>query len=408
MTNENFYLIEVRFQCMDVVVMGVGQTKFGSHPDKSLPELFAQAFFEAFDSSNVELNEIEAIYIGNFVGEITDGSANLGGFIADEIGLSGVQAMRYESACCSSAVAFKEAYLAIKHGIYDCVLVGGVEKLKSAGTGIGTRALATALDGVYEVNTGLTFPGVFALVARLYSETYGISLERLRECMAYVSIKNHKFGAKNPKAQFYKKLENLKVEDVLNSKMICSPLTLLDCCPMTDGASALILASEEFARERIDEPVYVRGVGQSSAGSLFRQKSAIIKALPRKKSSQIAYKMAGLSPRDIDVALVHDCFTIAEIIALEAMGFFKYGECAMATAEGLTDIDGEIPVNVDGGLIGKGHPVGATGTAQIYSAVKLLRNELDFVKVDAENVVTDTLGGDFGTLVNVILSIHKR
>ncbi|ADB58145.1 thiolase C-terminal domain-containing protein [Archaeoglobus profundus] len=393
---------------MDVVVMGVGQTKFGSHPDKSLPELFAQAFFEAFDSSNIELKDIEALYIGNFVGEITDGSANLGGFIADEIGLSGIQAMRYESACCSSAVAFKEACLAIKHGIYDCVVVGGVEKLKSAGTAIGTRALATAVDGVYEINTGLTFPGVFALVARLYAETYGIPLEKLREMMAYVSIKNHRYGARNPKAQFYNKLGNLKVEDVLNSKMISSPLTLLDCCPMTDGASAVVLASESFAKDRIDEPVYVRGVGQSSAGSLFRQKKEIVKALPRRKSSEMAYKMAGLSPKDIDVALVHDCFTIAEIVALEAMGFFNYGEGAKATAEGLTNIGGDVAVNIDGGLIGKGHPVGATGTAQIYSAVKILRNELDFVKVDAENVITDTLGGDFGTLVNVILSVHRR
>ena len=153
---------------MDVVVMGVGQTKFGSHPDKSIPELFAQAFFEAFESSNIELKDIEAIYFGNFVGEITDGSANLGGFIADEIGLSGVPAMRYESACCSSAVAFKEAYLSVKHNVYDCVLVGGAEKLKSAGTSIGTRALATAVDGVYEINSGLTFPGVFALMARIY------------------------------------------------------------------------------------------------------------------------------------------------------------------------------------------------------------------------------------------------
>ncbi len=390
-----------------VVVMGVGQTKFGSHPDKTLPELFAQAFFEAFDSSNIELRDIEALYIGNFVGEITDGSANLGGFVADEIGLRGIPAMRYESACCSSAVAFKEAYLAIKHGMYDCVVVGGVEKLKSAGTAIGTRALATAVDGAYEINVGLTFPGVFALVTRLYSETYGIPLDKLREMIAHVSIKNHRYGAKNPKAQFYKKLENLKVEDVLNSKMICSPLTLLDCCPMTDGASAVILASDDFAKDRIDEPIYVRGVGQSSAGSLFRQKRDIVKALPRRLSSQRAYKMAKLEPKDIDVAFIHDCFTIAEIVALEALGFFEYGECASATVEGLTDVGGKVAVNVDGGLIGKGHPVGATGTAQIYSAVKILRNELDFVKVDAENVITDTLGGDFGTIVNVILSVHR-
>ncbi len=395
-------------QKRDVAILGVGQTKFGKHPEKTLAELFAEAFFEAFESSNIELKDIEAIYFGNFVGEITDGSANLGGFIADEVGLAGVPAIRIESACCSSAVAFKEAYLAVSHGVYDCVVVGGSEKLYSAGTAIGTRALATALDSVYEINSGLTFPGVFALITRMYSKIYDIPLQRLREKIAHVSIKNHKYGAMNPKAQFYGKLGDLKVEDVLNSRMICSPLTLLDCCPMTDGASAVVIASADLAKDLIDEPIYVRGVGQSSAGSLFRQKWDVVKAVPRKRSCEIAYKMAGLGPKDMDVAFIHDCFTIAEVIASEAMGFFEYGKGADAVEEGLTDIGGDIPINVDGGLIGKGHPVGATGTAQIYSAVKILRNELDFVKVEAENVITDTLGGDFGTLVNIILSVHRK
>ena len=392
----------------DVAILGVGQTKFGAHPDKTLPELFAEAFFEAFNSSNIELKDIEAIYFGNFVGEITDGAANLGGFIADEIGLKGIPAYRFEGACASSSIAFREAYLAVAHGIYDCVLVGGAEKLYSAGTLIGTRALATALDSAYEINCGLTFPGVFALITRLYAKVYDIPLERLREKIAYVSIKNHKYGAKNPKAQFYNKLGNLKVEDVLNSKMICSPLTLLDCCPMTDGASAVIIASADFAENVIDEPVYVRGTGQASAGSLFRQKLDVVKAVTRRKSAEMAYKEAKMTAKDIDVAFVHDCFTIAEVIASEALGFFEYGKGADAVEEGLTWIDGEIPINPDGGLIGKGHPVGATGTAQIYSAVKILRNELPFVKIDAENVITDTLGGDFGTIVNIILSIHKH
>jgi len=392
----------------EVAILGVGQTKFGAHPDKTLTELFAEAFFEAFDSSNIELKDIEAIYFGNFVGEITDGAANLGGFIADEIGLKGIPAYRFEGACASSSIAFREAYLAVAYGIYKCVLVGGAEKLYSAGTLIGTRALATALDSAYEINCGLTFPGVFALIARLYAKVYDIPLERLREKIAYVSIKNHKYGAKNPKAQFYNKLDNLKVEDVLNSKMICSPLTLLDCCPMTDGASAVILASADFAADVIDEPVYVRGTGQASAGSLFRQKLDVVKAVTRRKSAEMAYKEAKMTAKDIDVAFVHDCFTIAEVIASEALGFFEYGKGADAVEEGLTWIDGDIPINPDGGLIGKGHPVGATGTAQIYSAVKILRNELPFVKIDAENVITDTLGGDFGTIVNIILSIHKH
>jgi len=391
----------------EVAILGVGQTKFGAHPDKTLPELFAEAFFEAFDSSNIELRDIEAIYFGNFVGEITDGTANLAGFIADEIGLRGIPAYRFEGACASSSVAFREAYLAVAYGIYDCVLVGGAEKLYSAGTLIGTRALATALDP-YEVGCGLTFPGVFALITRLYSKVYDIPLEKLREKIAYVSIKNHKYGAKNPKAQFYNKLDNLTVEDVLNSKMICSPLTLLDCCPLTDGASAVIIASADLAENVIDEPVYVRGTGQASAGGLLRQKLDVVKAVTRRKAAEMAYKEAKMTAKDIDVAFVHDCFTIAEVIASEALGFFEYGKGADAVEEGLTWIDGEIPINPDGGLIGKGHPVGATGTAQIYSAVKILRNELSFVKIDAENVITDTLGGGFGTIVNIILSVHKH
>ncbi len=390
-----------------VAVLGVGMTKFGKHSDKSLADLFSEAFFEAFEESNIELKDIQAVYYGNFVGEITDGSGNLSGFIADEIGLKNVPAIRYEGACASSSVAFREAVRAVSAGYYDCVVVGGSEKLLTAGTGIGTRALATALDGVYEIAAGLTFPGVFALAARLYAKEYGIPLEKLREMMAYVSIKNHRYGAVNPKSQFYGKYGNLKVEDVLNSRMICSPITLLDSCPMTDGGSAAIIAEEKLAKDAVDTPVYVLGTGQASGGALFRQGKDIVKAIPRKRAAEMAFKEAKIQPKDVDFVELHDCFTIAEIIALEAMGFFKYGEACYATKEGITAIDGELPVNPDGGLIGKGHPVGATGVSQIYSAVKQLRGEFKWNQVeDARIAMTDTLGGDFGTLVNVILGVE--
>ncbi len=393
----------------DVAVLGVGMTKFGKHPDKSLVDLFAEAFFEAFEESNIELKDIQALYYGNFVGEMTDGSGNLSGFMADEIGLRGIPAIRYEGACASSSVAFREAVRAVAAGYYDIVAVGGSERLYTAGTEIGTRALATAVDGVYEITAGLTFPGVFALAARLYSKAYEIPLEELREMMAMVSVKNHRYGAINPKAQFYGKLGNLKVEDVLNSRMISSPLTLLDCCPMTDGGSAAIIAAADIAEDLVDTPVYVRGTGQSSAGGLFRQKGDIIRAIPRRKSSQMAFKEANMTPKDIDFVEIHDCFTIAEIIAIEAMGFFEYGQGCYAVRDGVTSIDGDLPVNPDGGLIGKGHPVGATGVSQVYSVVKQLRGEFKENPVrDAETAMTDTLGGDFGTLVNIILSIHRR
>jgi acetyl-CoA C-acetyltransferase/acetyl-CoA acyltransferase len=390
-----------------VAILGVGMTKFGRHPDKSLVDLFAEAFWEAFKESNIELKDIQAVYYGNFVGEMTDGAANLSGFIADEVGLKNVPAIRYEGACASSSVAFREAVKAVAAGYYDCVVVGGSEKLLTAGTGIGTRALATAVDSVYEMAAGLTFPGVFALAARLYAKEYGIPLEKLREMMACVSIKNHKYAAINPKAQFYGKYGDLKVEDVLNSRMICSPLTLLDCCPMTDGGSAVIIAEEKFAKDRIDTPVYVLGTGQASGGALFRQEKDIIKAIPRRKAAEMAFREAGIQPKDVDLVELHDCFTIAEIIALEAMGFFKYGEACYATLEGRTSIDGELPVNPDGGLIGKGHPVGATGTSQIYSAVKQLRGQFHGYQVkNAKIAMTDTLGGDFGTLVEIILGVE--
>jgi acetyl-CoA C-acetyltransferase/acetyl-CoA acyltransferase len=393
----------------DVAVLGVGQTKFGYHSDKTLVDLFAEAFYEAFEESNIELKDIEALYYGNFVGEMTDGSANLSGFIADDIGLKGVPARRFEAACASSSVAFREAYLAVAHGMYDCVVVGGSERLYNAGTAIGTRALATAVDGLHEMTAGLTFPGVFALAARIYSKKYEIPMDELHEKMALVSVKNHKYGAINPKAQFYNKFGDLKVEDVLKSKVICSPLTLFDCCPMTDGGSAVIIASADFAEDVIDNPVYILGTGQSGAGGLFRQKEDIIRAIPRKKAAEMAYREANLTPNDIDFVEIHDCFTIAEIIATEAMGFFEYGKGADAIAEGETWIDGKLPVNPDGGLIGKGHPVGATGTSQIYSVVKQLRGEFKYNPVkNAEVGMTDTLGGDFGTLVNVILGLHRR
>lgn len=382
-------------------------TKFGKHSDKSLVDLFSEAFFEAFNESNIDLKEIQALYYGNFVGEMTDGSANLAGFIADEIGLKNVPAIRYEGACASSSVAFREAVKAVSAGYYDCVVVGGSEKLLSAGTGIGTRALATAVDGVYEMTVGLTFPGVFALTARLYAKEYGIPLEKLREMMAYVSVKNHRYGALNPKAQFYGKYGDLKIEDVLNSRMVCSPITLLDSCPMTDGGSAVVIAEEKLAKEAVDTPVYVLGTGQASGGALFRQERDIVKAIPRRKSAEMAFKEAKIQPKDVDLVELHDCFTIAEIIALEAMGFFKYGEAGYATKEGLTSIEGDLPVNPDGGLIGKGHPVGATGVSQIYSAVKQLRGEFKWNQVkDAKIAMLDTLGGDFGTLVNVILGVE--
>jgi len=394
----------------DVAVLGVGHTKFGGHPDKSLMDLFGMAAIEAIKKSNIDRKSVQAIFVGQHVGEITDGASNITSFASSEIGLSGIPSTRYEGACASSSVAFREAYLLVASGIYDLVLVGGVERLYSAGTQIGTKALATSVDHIYEGNVGLTFPGVFGMAAILYSKKYEIPIEELRMKMAHVSVKNHKYGAIYPLAQWYGRFGDLKPEDVLKSRMIAYPLTLLDCCPMTDGATACVLAAADIAERAVDKPIYVLGAGQGSAGGMYRQKDVTVPKA-RVKSSKEAYEQAGIGPEDIDVVELHDCFTIAEVIASEAMGFFEFGEGAEAVAEGKTSIGGKIPINPSGGLIGKGHPVGATGTSQIYSIVKQLRNEFEPRDLQVHGVkvgMTDTLGGDFGTICNIILSVKRR
>ena len=394
----------------NVAVLGVGHTKFGRHLDKSLMDLFGEAAIQAIRESNIDRKSIQAIFLGQHVGEITDGISNLAPFASAEIGLSGIPSTRYEGACASSSIAFREAYFLVTTGIYDTVLVSGTERLLSAGTPIGTKGLATSVDGVYEANAGLTFPGLFAMAALLYSKKYKIPLDELRAKMAHVSMKNHKYGSKNPLAQWYGKYGDLKPEDVINSRMIAYPLTLLDCCPMTDGATACVLASADIAERAVNKPVYVLSTGQGSAGGIYRQKDITVPQA-RVKSSEEAFKQAGIGPEDVDVVELHDCFTIAEIIASEAMGFFEFGEGADAVQQGKTSIGGKMPINPSGGLIGKGHPVGATGTAQICALVKQLRNEVEPTELQvhrAEVGMTDTLGGDFGTLCNIILSTKRK
>ncbi len=397
----------------DVAVIGVGHTKFGLHTDKSLVDLFGEAALQAIHDAGVDRKKIEAIYIGQHGGGITDGTTNLGGFMAEELGLRGIPSLRFEGACASSTVAFREAYREIAGGWHDIMLVGGVERLLSAGTSVGTKSLASAVDGIYESNAGLTFPGVFALAARLYAAEYDIPLDELREKMAHVSVKNHKNGALNPLAQWYGKYGDLTIDKVVNSKMVASPLTLMDCCPMTDGATACVLAEGGIAEKLVDKPIYVLGAAEAGAGGIYRQKAEMIRPMTRIKSSKDAFEEAKLTPDDIDIVELHDCFTIAEIIASEAIGFFEFGEGADAVAEGKTKINGKLPINPSGGLIGKGHPVGATGTSQIYLVTKQLRGDMDPMPDElhvhgAEAGMTDTLGGDFSTLSNIILSVRRR
>lgn len=394
----------------DVAIIGIGHTKFGRATKTSI-ELFSDATLQAIDDAGVELKDIEALFQGAALPGFEEGQIIPAVFSAADLNLGPIPTTGCEGACASASVAIRDAALWVSAGEYDIALAGGVERTLAMETDFATRVFSMACHTPTEFPAGLTFPGIFAMAARCYSRNYGIPLERLREKMAYVSVKNHRHGALNPLAHFYKKLGDLEVEDVLNSKMVADPLTLLDCCPFSDGASAIVLCAAEDARRYTDDPVYILGTGQSSGGPLSKvEELDLSKPVSRISSARAAFKRARLSPKDIDMVEVHDCFTIAELIALECMGFFDWGEAAEATAEGRTELDGELPVNMSGGLIGKGHPIGATGASQVYSVVKQMRGEAprgNQIAPVPEYGMTDTVGGGFGTLCHIILGRGK-
>ncbi len=395
----------------DVAIIGVGHTKFGKWETKTAVELFAEAALQAMEDAGVEGKEIEALFVGSALPDFGEGQAMINVHCTSELGLGQIPSTRFEGACASSTVAIRDAHMWVASGEFDVVLVGGTERVLPMGTPLATRTFAMAMHAVSEVPAGLTFPGVFALVAMLYSKTYGIPLEKLREKMAHVSVQNHRHGALNPLAQFYRKYGDLKVEDVLGSRMVCDPLTLLDCCPFSDGAAALVLCAAEKARKYTDTPVYILGTGQGTGGAMGRFGEELIRPPSRVMSARMALKKSGLEPKDIQILELHDCFTPAEIIALEGMGFFEWGKAADAVEDGQVDIGGKIPTNMSGGLIGKGHPIGATGASQVCMIVEQMRgnapkgNQVDPVP---ETGMTDTMGGSFGTLSHIVLGRSRR
>jgi acetyl-CoA C-acetyltransferase/acetyl-CoA acyltransferase len=385
----------------NVAVLGVGMTKFSGKQDKTAVELFSEAAMDAIVESNLKPKDVQAMFIGNCLSDFAEGQGQPQAFAAESIGASNIPANKNEGACASGSVAFRDAYMWVASGFYDIVLAGGTETAAKMGTPLATRTFAMFSDGRYEYGCGLTFPGVFAMLANLYAAKYGIPMEKFKQQLAQVSVNSHYYGARNPKAQFQKEIT---VEDVLKGVMVAYPLQLHDCCPFTDGASAVILASEEKANKLTNKPVYVAGVGQASGGNMASQQEYLPKIRARELASKQAYNMAGIKPKDVDVIELHDCFSIATLIALESLGIFDYGKSAEAVEKGETKIGGKIAVNPSGGLKAKGHPIGATGTAQIYEIAKQLRGECGERQVEGAKIgMTDTLGGDGGTIVNVIL-----
>jgi acetyl-CoA C-acetyltransferase/acetyl-CoA acyltransferase len=384
----------------EVAVLGVGMTRFGIS-EKSNLEMFVEAGLEAITNSNLEPKEMEALFFGNCLGDFEEGQLHMAPFAHAELGLPpSAPATRFESACATATVAIRHAALLVGSGVYDVVLAGGTERAAMMGTPLATRTFAMASQAQYESMTGLTFPGVFAMAAHMYASTYGIPLKELKKHMAEVSVKNHYHGSMNPKAHFQKVID---AEKVLEGIMVADPLQLLDCCPFSDGASAVVLADAAKARDLVKKPIYIAGMGQASAGPLYSQRD-LCRLVARETAAKQAYSEAGLGPEDVDVVELHDCFTIAEILALECMGLYDFGKAYDAATKGETRLNGKVVVNPSGGLKAKGHPIGATGASQVTEIVEQLRGESGQRQVKGAKVgYVDTLGGDFGTVCNIIL-----
>ena len=380
-----------------VAVIGVGVTKFGKH-ERTSGELFAEAAVDALADAELRPGAIQALYYGNVVGGETEHQLHTGPQAASILGIPTVPTTRFEAACASSHAAFRHAVMEIAAGISDVVLVGGGERVLNVPTADSTEYFAYASDASWEQPLGLTFPGVFALVARAHMTKYGTTEAQ----MAAVAVKNHKHGALNPKAQFQKEIT---LDTVLKSPYIADPLKLYDCCPFTDGGAAVVLASEEFARGR-RRAVWVLGSAAASDSMLLGDKRDLSRVMATERAAKAAYQQAGKNPSDVDVAELHDCFTIAEIVATEGLGFFEPGTGGLAAEKGLTSLGGKIPVNTSGGLKAKGHPIGATGAAQIAEVVTQLRGEAGPRQVDgASTGLTHTLGGNTAT---VLVSLFGR
>jgi acetyl-CoA C-acetyltransferase len=376
-----------------VAVVGAGMSKFGAFPGKATRDLFVEAFLDMRKSVDKGLDpqDIDALYIGNYSSDLFEGQGHTAPFMADWVGLAPRPATRIEDACASSGVALRQGIIAIASGLYDIVLVGGIEKMTDLPTERVTDTLATASDVLYEIPAGFTFPGFYAAMATAYMHKYGATPEAFMK----VGLKNHENGALNPNAQFGATLRSVMDKKVASAQakgkpvptwademdflhderanpVIAWPMRLFDCSPISDGAAALLLVGEDIAKHFTDDPLHIIGAGQASDVALHdREELTALRAA--RHAGQQAFEMAGVSPADIKLAEVHDCFTVAEVIATEDLGFFEPGQGYIAAEEGVTSRLAPKPINTSGGLKSKGHPVGASGAGQAVEIWKQLR-----------------------------------
>lgn len=377
----------------EVAIVAAGMTRFGELWETSLRDLFVEAAAEALRQAKVD--RLDSIYVGCMSAGQFVGQEHLGPLMADHLGMAGVAATHVESACASGGVALRSAFLEVASGASDLVLASGVEKMTD-GADV-TAVLATAADQETEAYHGITFPGLYAMIARAHMDAFGTTEEDL----AWVAVKNHRHGALNPKAQFRRKLT---IETILSSAMVAEPLRLLHCSPVSDGAAAVLLCPLDQARKYTDRPVKLRGVGLATGTMALHDRRNLAELDSVRLSAERAYKMAGLSPGDVQVAEVHDCFAIAEICCIEALGFVERGQGRHAARKGETGLGGRIPVNTSGGLKSKGHPVGATGIAQAIEIFEQLRGEAGDRQVKGARIgLAQNMGGSGASSVVHIL-----
>ncbi len=384
----------------DVAIIGVGCTKFGEMWDKSFRDLFIEAGILALEDAGISGAQVEAMYGGNMSSGIFVEQEHVGAIISDYSGLTSnnIPSTRVEAACASGGLALRSGIIAVASQYHDVVISAGIEKMTDVGAEKAIDALAAAADREWEAAAGATFPSLYAMMARAHMNEFGTT----REQLAQVAVKNHSHGALNPRAQFRNKIT---LDMVTSSPLVADPLRLYDCSPITDGAAAVVLVPAEQAREFTDTPVYVKAATQASDTISLHDRRSLTTIDATAVAANRAFTSAGLQPKDIDVAEVHDCFTIAEIMAIEDLGFFKKGTGGPATLDGETAIGGRIPVNTSGGLKACGHPVGATGIKQAVEIVEQLRGEASKRQVEGAEVgLTHNVGGTGATVVVHILS----
>ncbi|MFB6160743.1 MAG: thiolase domain-containing protein [Haloferacaceae archaeon] len=385
-----------------VRVAGVGLTHFGRHPDRTGRDLFGEAARAALDDAGVPREDVAELDYGNFMGALAERQGHQGPLMAEAAGLS-CPATRYEMACASAGAAVRDGVRAVRSGEVDVVVAGGMERMTNLPTEETTEALAIAADELFEVRAGITFPGAYALMARAYFERYGGS----REDLAHVAKKNHANAVPNEYAQYQREIT---VDEALDAPMVADPLGLYDACPVTDGASAVVLVSESYAAaEDLDAPVAVTGTGQGGDRLALQDREHPAHTPAADAAAEEAYADAGVGPDDVDAVEVHDCFTIAEVCALESLGFYGRGEAVGAARRGETTRDGDLPVNLSGGLKAKGHPVGATGGSQVAEMTRILRGDhpnSDAVP-DATVGLTHNAGGTVASAVVHVLEVAE-